>query len=129
MPQASHYPLVQMLKICFRALKLAYTSYKSITASNQSPIVIIHGLLGNKMNWRSIAKSLNSRDFGRVIMCTIHPMHLHRFSVLTQGITARARGPKIAAMKQWQKTFLTLSINSMLLTFPLLATVWVEKLA
>lgn len=45
---------------------MAYDVYKSMSASNKDHIVIMHGLLGCKRNWRSIARALNNRGFGRV---------------------------------------------------------------
>ncbi|VDL18319.1 unnamed protein product [Hymenolepis diminuta] len=45
---------------------MAFDLHKSVSASNQDPIVIMHGLLGCKRNWRSIARALNNKGFGRV---------------------------------------------------------------
>nr|CDS33502.1 abhydrolase domain containing protein 11 [Hymenolepis microstoma] len=49
-----------------RSVKMAFDLHKSVSASNQDPIIIMHGLLGCKRNWRSIARALNNKGFGRV---------------------------------------------------------------
>ncbi|CDS39554.1 abhydrolase domain containing protein 11 [Echinococcus multilocularis] len=55
-----------MVGRCREAVKLAYDIFKSVSAPNQSPLVVVHGLLGCKRNWRPIARALNSRGFGKV---------------------------------------------------------------
>ncbi|CAL4150918.1 unnamed protein product [Meganyctiphanes norvegica] len=47
-----------------RAITMTYNSYPSNTSSsskNLLPIVIMHGLFGSKMNWKSLAKAISQR--------------------------------------------------------------------
>ncbi|VDD75166.1 unnamed protein product [Mesocestoides corti] len=49
-----------------KSLRLSYELYKSATAFTLNPVIILHGLLGCKRNWRSVACSLNAKGFGKV---------------------------------------------------------------
>jgi len=51
---------------CTRAVQLARMVYG--TPSYQLPVIILHGILGNKMNWRSIALKL-ANETGRQVNC------------------------------------------------------------
>ncbi|KAK7063012.1 hypothetical protein SK128_006039 [Halocaridina rubra] len=50
-------------------IDMAYASYQMTDPqkiSNESPIIIMHGLLGSKTNWKSLAKAINQKT-GRVV--------------------------------------------------------------
>ena len=44
------------------AVKLAYLKFvPEVAAPSSHPLAILHGVLGSKMNWRSIGKKLSDR--------------------------------------------------------------------
>ncbi|XP_042214383.1 protein ABHD11-like [Homarus americanus] len=50
-------------------ISMAYSSFQTTLPdkiSNKPPVVIMHGLMGNKLNWKSIGKALNEKT-GRLI--------------------------------------------------------------
>ena len=51
--------------VTFRAVRLAYTAYGAPTQT-LLPIVILHGALGHKLNWRSTATKL-AKECGRQV--------------------------------------------------------------
>ena len=60
-----------LIVLCYdhcSTVKLAYDIFTAVNGSNQNPIIISHGLLGCKRNWRSIACELNKRGFGKVLI-------------------------------------------------------------
>jgi len=56
--------------VIFRAVRLAYTVYGPPTHT-LLPIVILHGALGHKLNWRSTATKL-ARESGRQVCLIIN---------------------------------------------------------
>lgn len=50
-------------------MDLAFTEYSDYGTSptNESPIIITHGLLGSKANWHSLSKAIN-KSTGRKVM-------------------------------------------------------------
>ena len=51
-----------------QAVKLAYLKFApEVAASSSKPVAILHGVLGSKMNWRSIGKKLSDR-LGRMVI-------------------------------------------------------------
>jgi len=46
---------------------MAYSSYESTKAPSTCPLVIMHGLLGSKSNWRSLSKSLHAKTGRKVV--------------------------------------------------------------
>jgi abhydrolase domain-containing protein 11 len=46
---------------------MAYSSYESTKLPSTCPLVIMHGLLGSKSNWRSLSKSLHAKTGRKVV--------------------------------------------------------------
>ncbi|XP_059487217.1 protein ABHD11-like [Neocloeon triangulifer] len=48
-------------------IQMAYSSYELTSIPSISPLIIMHGLLGSKSNWRSLSKSLHAQTCRRVV--------------------------------------------------------------
>ncbi|VDK73883.1 unnamed protein product [Dibothriocephalus latus] len=72
-----------------QALALAYAAYTLQTAKFQQPIIILHGLLGNKRNWRSFANDLIRNNFGQIFCVDLRnhgdSPHSQDFNYLTMA--------------------------------------------
>uniref|UniRef100_A0A0X3P9M9 sn-1-specific diacylglycerol lipase ABHD11 n=1 Tax=Schistocephalus solidus TaxID=70667 RepID=A0A0X3P9M9_SCHSO len=72
-----------------KLLALAYSAYTLQTAKFKEPIIILHGLLGNKRNWRSFANDLIQRSFGQIFCVDLRnhgdSPHSQDFNYLTMA--------------------------------------------
>ncbi|CAB3369198.1 Hypothetical predicted protein [Cloeon dipterum] len=50
-----------------QSIQMAYSSYESTKVPSTCPLVVMHGLLGSKSNWRSLSKSLHAKTGRKVI--------------------------------------------------------------